>query len=131
MENNYEDIFTHVLPAIESKRNEFVVYQYNTVTEMDIWKYCVTKKWKKKEISSLPLYQIINDILTISPAEFMTFEQIENQRTSNWFSEINQDELQLLLNCILGVRYKHRYLTVSATCFIINLLLFFEEEIYI
>lgn len=100
MENNYEDIFTHVLPAIESKRNEFVVYQYNTVTEMDIWKFCVTKKWKKKEISSLPLYQIINDILTISPAEFMTFEQIENQRTSNWFSEINHDELQLLLNPI-------------------------------
>ncbi|QUG42208.1 hypothetical protein KD050_02640 [Psychrobacillus sp. INOP01] len=98
MENNYEAIFTHVLPAIESKRNEFVVYQYNTVTEKDIWKFCVTKKWRKKDIASLPLYQIINDILTISPAEFMTFEQIENQRTSNWFSEINQDELQLLLN---------------------------------
>ncbi|SDM81441.1 Post-transcriptional regulator [Psychrobacillus sp. OK028] len=98
MENNYEDIFTHVLPALESKRNEFVVYQYDTVTEKDIWKYCVTKKWKKQHILSLPLYQIINDILTISPAEYMTFEQIENQRTSNWFSEINQDELQMLLN---------------------------------
>ncbi|MFJ7826898.1 post-transcriptional regulator [Psychrobacillus sp. NPDC096623] len=98
MENNYEDIFTHVLPALESKKNEFVVYQYDTVTEKDIWKFCVTKKWKKKDILSLPLYQIINDILTISPAEYMTFEQIENQRTSNWFSEINQDELQMLLN---------------------------------
>lgn len=98
MGNNYEDIFTHVLPAIESKRNEFIVYQYDTVTEKDIWKFCVTKKWKKKDIASLPLYQIINDILTISPAEFMTFEQIENQRTSNWFSEINQEELKLLLN---------------------------------
>ena len=98
MENNYDDIFTHVLPALESKRNEFVVYQYDTVTEKDIWKFCVTKKWRKKDIASLPLYQIINDILTISPAEFMTFEQIDNQRTSNWFAEINQDELQMLLN---------------------------------
>lgn len=98
MENNYEDIFAHVLPAIESKRNEFVIYQYDTVTEKDIWKYCVTKKWRKKDISSLPLYQIINDILTISPAEFMTFEQIDNQRKSNWFSEINHEELKMLLN---------------------------------
>ena len=98
MEISYEDIFAHVLPALESKRNEFVVYQYDTVTEKDIWKYCATKKWKRKDISSLPLYQIINDILTISPAEFMTFEQIDSQRTSNWFAEINQDELQMLLN---------------------------------
>ncbi|MEK5147550.1 post-transcriptional regulator [Psychrobacillus sp. FSL K6-4615] len=99
MENNkYEEIFAHVLPAIESKRNEFFVYQYETVSEKDIWKYCVTKKWRKKDISLLPLYQIINDILTISPAEFMTFEQIDNQRTSNWFAEINQDELRMLLN---------------------------------
>lgn len=101
MEKNYEAIFTHVLPAIESKRNEFVVYQYDTVTEKDIWKYCVTKKWRKKDVASLPLYEIINDILTISPAEYMTFEQIENQRTSNWFSEVNQEELQLLLNPIV------------------------------
>ena len=74
------------------------MYQYETVSEKDIWKYCVTKKWRKKDISLLPLYQIINDILTISPAEFMTFEQIDNQRTSNWFAEINQDELRMLLN---------------------------------
>lgn len=98
MKNDYHEIFTHVLPALESKRNEFVVYQYDTVTEQDIWKYCVTKKWRKKDVPSLPLYQIINDILTISPSEFMTFEHIENQRTANWFSEVSQDELQMLLN---------------------------------
>jgi len=98
LENTYEDIFTHVLPALESKKSEFEVYQYDTVTEKDIWKYCVTKKWRKQNVLSLPLYQIVNDVLSISPAEYMTFEQIQNSRTSNWFSEINQEELHLLLN---------------------------------
>ena len=37
-------------------------------------------------------------LLSISSAEFMTFEQIDNHKSSNWFSEINQEELQLLLN---------------------------------
>lgn len=98
MEKTYEEIFTHVLPALESKKSEFEVYQYATVTEKDIWKYCVSKKWRKKDIASLPLYQIVNDVLSISPAEYMTYEQIDQFKTANWFSEINQEELQLLLN---------------------------------
>ena len=98
MKITYEEIYSHVLPALESKKTEFEVYQYKTVTEIDIWNFCITKKWRKKVVPEIPLYQIINDILSISPAEFMTFEQIENFKTSNWFSEINQEELQLLLN---------------------------------
>lgn len=98
MKITYEEIYSHVLPALESKKTEFEVYQYKTVTENDIWNFCITKKWRKKVVPEIPLYQIINDILSISPAEFMTFEQIENFKTSNWFSEVNQEELQLLLN---------------------------------
>ncbi|TQR19220.1 post-transcriptional regulator [Psychrobacillus vulpis] len=98
MENTYEEIFKHVLPALESKKSEFEVYQYKTVSEKDIWNFCNTKKWRKKVVAEIPLHQIVNDILSISPAEYMTFEQIENFKTSNWFSEINQEELQLLLN---------------------------------
>lgn len=98
MKITYEEIFTHVLPVLESKKSEFEVYQYKTVSEKDIWSFCITKKWRKKNVPEIPLYQMVNDILSISPAEFMTFEQIENFKTSNWFSEINQEELQLLLN---------------------------------
>lgn len=98
MENSYNHIFEHVLPALESKKSEFKVYQYETVTEEDIWKYCVEKKWRKLDVLSLSLHQIVNDVLSITPAEYMTYEQIQNSRSSNWFSEINQEELQVLLN---------------------------------
>ena len=98
MENLHKDIYTHVLPALESKKNEFIVYQYDTVKEEDLWKYLVQKKWRKKDVALLPLHQIVNDIMSLTPAEYMTFEQIENSRSSNWFAEINQQELQVLLN---------------------------------
>lgn len=98
MKIGYEEIYMHVLPVLESKKNEFEVYQYEKVSEEDIWKYCLSKKWRKKVVPEIPLHQIVNDILSISPAEYMTFEQIQNFKTSNWFSEVNQEELQLLLH---------------------------------
>ncbi len=98
MENLHNDLYSHVLPALESKKSEFTVYQYDTVTEKDIWKYCITKKWRKKDVASIPLYQMVNDIMSITPAEYMTFEQIQDYKTSNWFAEVNQEELQILLN---------------------------------
>ncbi|PZX07111.1 ComN-like post-transcriptional regulator [Psychrobacillus insolitus] len=98
MEIRYKEMYTHVLPAIESKKSEFEVYNYQTVTEEDIWNYCVTKKWRKEDIAMLPLHKVINDVLSISSAEFMTFEQIEKYKSSNWFKDINKEELQLLLN---------------------------------
>lgn len=95
---DYEHIYQHVLPALESKRNEFKYFQYDSVTEKEIWKYLLRKKWRKQDVSEMPLYQIINDIMSTSPAEYMTNSQVEEFKTSNWFSDLNQEELQVLLN---------------------------------
>ena len=46
----FGQLFTHMLPAIESKKTEFHLYGYTTVTEEDIWTYCVRKKWRKKDV---------------------------------------------------------------------------------
>ena len=93
----FNQLFSHMLPALESKKNEFHLYGYTTVTEEDIWTFCVQKKWRKKDVGSMRTYQIANDILQILPAAFMTFTQIEEQRNSDWFSDLNSDELQILL----------------------------------
>ena len=93
----FEHLFSHMLPALESKKNEFHLYGYTTVTEEDIWSYCVQKKWRKNAIGSMRTYEIANDILQILPAAFMTFTQIQAQRNSDWFSDLNSDELQILL----------------------------------
>ncbi|WP_342511146.1 post-transcriptional regulator [Sporosarcina sp. FSL K6-1522] len=93
----FEHLFTKVRPAIESKRNEFQLYGYSTVTEEDIWAYCVKKKWRKKDIASMRVHEIVNGILQVLPAEYMTYSQIEEQRASDWFSDLNSAELQMLL----------------------------------
>lgn len=97
MGTNFGQIFTNVLPALASKRNEFHLYGYTTVTKEEIWRYCNQKVWRKKNIEEMPIHRIVNDILQISPAAFMTFTQIEAQRDTDWFSDLNSDELQMLL----------------------------------
>ncbi|MFC5591116.1 post-transcriptional regulator [Sporosarcina soli] len=94
----FEQLFIQVLPAVESKKNEFHLYGYTTVTEEEIWTYCIRKKWRKKDVDSMKLHEIVNSILQVTPAEFMTYTQIEEQRGSDWFSDLNSEELQILLS---------------------------------
>lgn len=89
--------FVNMQPALASKKSEFHLYGYTTVTEEDIWIYCVRKIWRKKDVSVMHVYEIANDILRILPAAFMTYTQIEEQRGSDWFSDLNSEELQNLL----------------------------------
>lgn len=98
MEIKHERLFDHVRPATESKKNEFYYYGYTTVTSADIWKYCVQKKWRKRDIPEMRIHELTNDIMELTPAEYMTYTQIEEQRGSDWFSDLNSDELQLLLS---------------------------------
>lgn len=97
MSEQLTDLFDHVMPALESKKSEFHLYQYTSVTEADIWNYCIKKKWKNRDVNEMRLYEIVNDILETLPAKYMTHTQIEESRTSNWFSQLNQEELQVLL----------------------------------
>lgn len=93
-----DPLFTKMIPALISKKNEFHLYGYTSVTEEDIWVYCLGKVWRNKEVNSLRIHHIANDILGILPAAFMTYTQIEEQRNSDWFSDLNSDELQTLLS---------------------------------
>lgn len=97
MGTNFGQTFTNMLPALESKRKEFILYGYTTVTKEDIWVYCLRKVWRNKDVDAMPVHKIANDILHLSPAAFMTFTQIEAQRDADWFSDLNSDELQMLL----------------------------------
>ena len=91
-------IYTKMLPALQSKRNEFDFYGYSTVTEQDLWEYCINKIWRKKDVNTMRIHEITNDILKILPAAYMTFTQIEEQRSSDWFSDLKSEDLQILLH---------------------------------
>ncbi len=97
MSQQYEHLFTEMLPVIDSKKTEFHLYGYPTVTNEDIWTFCVQKKWRKKDIATMRMHEMVHEILHVTPAQFMTFTQIEEQRGSDWFSDLNSEELQILL----------------------------------
>ncbi len=98
MAQQYEQLFTDMLPVIDSKKTEFHLYGYPTITNEDIWTFCVKKKWRKTDITSMRMHEMVHEILQVTPAQFMTFTQIEEQRGSDWFSNLNSEELQVLLN---------------------------------
>jgi hypothetical protein len=97
MAQQYDQLFTQMLPVIDSKKTEFHLYGYPTITNEDIWTFCVQKKWRKKDIEAMRTHEMVNEILHVSPAEFMTFTQIEEQRGSDWFADINSEEFRTLL----------------------------------
>lgn len=100
MLQQYEQLFSYMLPVIDSKKTEFHLYGYPTITNEDIWTFCVKKKWRKKDIAAMRKHEMVNEILQVTPAQFMMFTQIEEQRDSNWFSDLNSEELQILLSPI-------------------------------
>ncbi|MGE7666203.1 post-transcriptional regulator [Ureibacillus composti] len=94
----HEELFKKVLPVLQSKLEEIKYFEYDGITTQDIWNYCLKKKWKKQSIDKLPLYGVIETIYSIKASEIVSFAQIQQFKSTNWFSEVNQDELKELLN---------------------------------
>ncbi|MBC6974612.1 MULTISPECIES: post-transcriptional regulator [unclassified Bacillus (in: firmicutes)] len=62
--------------VLESKVEEFQMIGYDRVTTEDIWKCLKSKKWKKVD-SDVRLYELVNDVLTLTTNEYMTYLTVE------------------------------------------------------
>ncbi|MGG0656785.1 post-transcriptional regulator [Rummeliibacillus pycnus] len=93
----YEKIFTKVLPVLNIKKADFKMEGLKSITEQDIWRFLVSKKWKKMSEADLALHRVIADIFSLTAAQYMTFTQVEELKSANWFASINDEELQILI----------------------------------
>jgi len=93
----YEKLFNKVMPVLAMRKADFRMEGLKSITEQDIWRYLVLKKWKKYSEADLALHKVIADIFSLTAAQYMTFSQVEELKTSNWFAPINEDELKLLI----------------------------------
>ncbi|WP_108669475.1 post-transcriptional regulator [Peribacillus acanthi] len=80
--HQFDEFKQSVMPALQSKREEFVLYGYGEVKEQDIWHYLQKKKWKKHQGSPL-LHNIVNDILRLNVSEYIHFATIEAFKASS------------------------------------------------
>ncbi|MBO8177551.1 MAG: post-transcriptional regulator [Bacillus sp. (in: Bacteria)] len=92
----YEKYFEQLKPALLSKVEEFEVLGYDDVTTDQLWTYLLRKKWKNVK-EEKKLFQLVNDILSIKPTEYMTFATVEAYRSPNWFVDLDEEELRELL----------------------------------
>lgn len=97
MSMQYGQLFEKIRPAIDSKIAEFKYFRYDAITAEELWRYCVEKKWRKKKVEQLRLYEVIATIFSVSPSDIVSFNQVEFLQSDNWFEELNTEELQLLL----------------------------------
>ncbi|WP_102691214.1 post-transcriptional regulator [Rummeliibacillus pycnus] len=93
----YEQLFTKVLPVLKIKKTDFKIEGLKSITEHDIWRFLIMKKWKKLNESDLVLHKVISDIFSLTAAQYMTFTQVEELKSANWFAPINDDELKMLI----------------------------------
>lgn len=75
----------HLNEAIEglclSKAEEFRLIGYEHVTGSDIWE-CVSQKYDKEGFP--PMYQLVNDILSLKATQFMNYMTISAFRGSRF-----------------------------------------------
>ncbi|MED3800963.1 post-transcriptional regulator [Lysinibacillus xylanilyticus] len=97
MSMQYEQLFEKIRPAIDSKMGEFKHYQYDAITAEELWRFCIEKKWRKKNIEQLRLHEIISTIFSVSPSDIVSFNQVEFLQSNDWFTDLNTEELKMLL----------------------------------
>lgn len=82
--------------VLNSKLDEFKLYDYDHITPDDLWQFLITKKWKEPR-EDIHIYEIVSDILSLKVSDFMTFQTVEHLKGPDWFSEEGLDDLKDLL----------------------------------
>lgn len=93
----FEQLYKEVLPVLQSKMDEINYYEYDGITLEDIWNFCINKRWRRKKVEELRLYEIVETIYSVKPSEIVSYFQIQQFRSENWFEDISKHELQELL----------------------------------
>ena len=75
----YEKFRSEMLPALESKQEEFQLLGYPEVKGRDIWMYLTKKKWKKPN-PEIRAHEVFQDIMSVKVADYMNFATIEALR---------------------------------------------------
>lgn len=69
--------YTKYKPWLSLKTQEFNQLGYHQISEEDLWNYVVNFCWKKKTPSHY--YQQINDIMKITPNNYLDYAAVEAQ----------------------------------------------------
>lgn len=89
----FERYRTKLLPAIQSKCEEFILFGYKDVTEDHFWEYMIRKKWKKYKEDRF-LHELVNDILSVKMGDYMHYATMEAFKDSQKNNVTNIDSFK-------------------------------------
>lgn len=93
--HEYDRFRKQVEPALISKIEELKLLGYGTINENQLWDFLVSKKWKRVK-EDIKLYEIVDEILSLKPGEYMSYASVEALKLAD-FSFDNEEELKELL----------------------------------
>ena len=98
MDIKFPNRFKEVHYVLQSKVEELRYLNYTSITDQKVWEYCVEKKWRKKDVESLPIHEMVSDIFRVSASDLINYIQISDQiNRQSGLAHINLDELEMLL----------------------------------
>lgn len=93
----YKALFDQVQLVLQSKLEEFHHQQYTEITVEEIWNYCVLKKWKKRQVEDIPLYEVVATIFELHPSEIISHAHIKELHNTSLNIGLDLEELNMLL----------------------------------
>jgi uncharacterized lipoprotein YddW (UPF0748 family) len=93
--HQYDDFRNLVQPALQSKLAELSLLGYGTYQESQLWSFLVKKKWKKPKVDIL-IHEIVQEILSLKPGDFMSFQTVEALKSSQFTLPDGEDWNELM-----------------------------------
>lgn len=94
----YESLYQKVQIVIDNKMEEFKYFGYEAITKEDLWTYCIEKKWRKKNIDTLRLHEVVATIFSVTSSELVNYAQVKGLVENTFQVEISEEELNLLFH---------------------------------
>ena len=93
----HKPLFDQVQLVLQSKLDDFKMQRYTEITMEEMWNYCIKKKWKKRQVEDILIYEIVATIYSLTPSEIVSQAHINELYKTDLNLGINLEELNLLL----------------------------------
>lgn len=93
----FEMLYSEVFDVLEMKCQDLHNQGIKNVSEEQLWRYFLEKKWHDLDKEELHMYEIVSDIFALSTAQYMAFAQSKRLEKKAQLASINEKERNSLL----------------------------------
>lgn len=98
MQIPFSNLYNKVQLILKNKIEEFHYYGYHSITEQDVWHYCIDKTWRKKDVQALRLHELTAGIFAAKASEVLTYMQMNELKQNSLNVQLSEQELAALFN---------------------------------